>query len=72
MFDLSFSLSAIAKKRPSFYGRVLPVLLTLNPESTVIKGVEGPGAYHGLKSAFLTCLQCTHPAAAPVFLDIEL
>ncbi|CAA6661820.1 unnamed protein product [Spirodela intermedia] len=58
-------LSAIAKKRPSFYGRVLPVLLALNPESTVIKGVEGPGAYHGLKSAFLTCLQCTHPAAAP-------
>ncbi|CAA7398192.1 unnamed protein product [Spirodela intermedia] len=58
-------LSAIAKKRPSFYGRVLPVLLALNPESTVIKGVEGPGAYHGLKSAFVTCLQCTHPAAAP-------
>uniref|UniRef100_A0A1D1XLC0 Symplekin n=1 Tax=Anthurium amnicola TaxID=1678845 RepID=A0A1D1XLC0_9ARAE len=58
-------LSAIARKRPSFYGRVLPVLLTLDPATAVVKGMEVSGAYHALKSAFLTCLQCTHPAAAP-------
>jgi len=25
-------------------------------------------AHHALKNAFLTCLKCTHPGAAPVFL----
>ncbi|XP_078445318.1 HEAT repeat-containing protein isoform X2 [Wolffia australiana] len=58
-------LSSIATKRPSFYGRVLPVLLALDPEKTVIKGFESPRAYHGLKSAFFTCLKCSHPAALP-------
>ncbi|MQL92868.1 hypothetical protein Taro_025504 [Colocasia esculenta] len=58
-------LSAIAKKRPSFYGRVLPVLLTLDPLTAVVKGVEVSAAYHALKSSFLAFLQCTHPAAAP-------
>ncbi|KAL5550451.1 hypothetical protein UlMin_000627 [Ulmus minor] len=59
------SLSAIAKKRPAFYGRILPVLLSLNPSSSVINGVHVSGAHHALRNAFLTCLKCTHPGAAP-------
>ncbi|GJY87707.1 symplekin isoform X1 [Tanacetum coccineum] len=31
------SLSAIAKKRPAFYGRILPVLLGLDPSSAAVK-----------------------------------
>ncbi|KAL3536521.1 hypothetical protein ACH5RR_004982 [Cinchona calisaya] len=54
------SLSAIASKRPAFYGRILPVLLGLDPSSS-----SGKGVHHALKSAFLTCLSCTHPGAAP-------
>lgn len=59
------SLSAIAKRRPSFYGRILPVLLCLDPASSVIKGVQVPGAHHALKNAFMACLNCTHSSAAP-------
>ncbi|KAJ8620955.1 hypothetical protein MRB53_029484 [Persea americana] len=59
------SLSAIAKKRPAFYGRILPVLLGLDPSFSIIKGVRVPGVHHALKNAFLTCLNCTHLAAAP-------
>ncbi|PON51152.1 Coatomer beta subunit [Parasponia andersonii] len=59
------SLSTIAKKRPAFYGRILPVLLGLSPPSSVINGVHISGAHHALKNAFLTCLKCTHPGAAP-------
>ncbi|KAJ0979353.1 hypothetical protein J5N97_014827 [Dioscorea zingiberensis] len=59
------SLSAIAKKRPSFYGRILPVLLSLDPASSVIKGGQVPGAYHALKNAFVACLNCTHASAVP-------
>ncbi|XP_020087001.1 uncharacterized protein LOC109709265 isoform X2 [Ananas comosus] len=59
------SLSAIARKRPSFYGRILPVLLCLDPSRTVIKGVQIPGAHHALKNAFQACLQCTHSSAEP-------
>ncbi|XP_058110235.1 uncharacterized protein LOC131253301 isoform X3 [Magnolia sinica] len=59
------SLSAIAKKRPLFYGRILPVLLGLDPSCSVIKGVQVSGAHHALKNAFLACLKCTHPGAAP-------
>ncbi|KAH7841466.1 hypothetical protein Vadar_030192 [Vaccinium darrowii] len=55
------SLSAIAKKRPSFYGRILPVLLGLEPSSFVNKGFRVSGAHHGLKNAFISCLNCTHP-----------
>lgn len=61
------SLSAIAKKRPAFYGRILPVLLGFDPSSAVINGVHVSGAHHALKNAFLTCLKCTHKGAAPVF-----
>lgn len=61
-----FSLSAIAKKRPAFYGRILPVLLGLSPSSSTDNGVHVSGAYHALKNAFLMCLKCTHPGAAPV------
>ena len=61
-FVLSFSnsLSAIASKRPAFYGRILPVLLGLDPSSS-----SGKGVHHALKSAFLSCLNCTHPGAVP-------
>lgn len=61
------SLSAIAKRRPSFYGHILPVLLCLDPASSVIKGVQLPGGHHALKNAFVACLKCTHSSAAPVF-----
>ncbi|KAI8557021.1 hypothetical protein RHMOL_Rhmol05G0301600 [Rhododendron molle] len=59
------SLSAIAKKRPAFYGRILPVLLGLDPSSFVNKGFHVSGAHHALKNAFICCLNCTHPGAAP-------
>ncbi|KAF8394916.1 hypothetical protein HHK36_018855 [Tetracentron sinense] len=59
------SLSAIAKKRPAFYGRILAVLLGLDPSSSVIKGVRVSGAHRALKNAFHSCLKCTHPGAAP-------
>lgn len=59
------SLSAIAKKRPAYYGRILPVLLGLDPSSFMIKGMHVCGAQRALKNAFLSCLTCTHPAAAP-------
>ncbi|XP_006658175.1 symplekin [Oryza brachyantha] len=58
------SLSAIAQRRPSFYGRILPVLLSLDPASSIIK-VQVPGAFHALKSAFAACLKCTHSSAEP-------
>ncbi|RVW84900.1 hypothetical protein CK203_039498 [Vitis vinifera] len=46
------SLSVIARKRPSFYGRILPVLLGLDPSSSVIEGVHISGA----PSRFKKCL----------------
>uniref|UniRef100_A0A0E0EGI0 Symplekin n=1 Tax=Oryza meridionalis TaxID=40149 RepID=A0A0E0EGI0_9ORYZ len=58
------SLSAIAQRRPAFYGRILPVLLSLDPASSIIK-VQVPGAFHALKSAFAACLKCTHSSAEP-------
>lgn len=57
------SLSAIAKRRPSFYGRILSVLLSLSPTSSVIRGVKD--AHHALKNAFMTCLESTHSSATP-------
>lgn len=62
------SLSAIAKKRPAFYGRILPVLLGLDPSSFFNKGFRVSGAHHALKKAFICCLNCTHPGAAPVWI----
>ncbi|OVA02697.1 Protein of unknown function DUF3453 [Macleaya cordata] len=59
------SLSTIAIKRPAFYGRILPVLLGLDPSSSLNKGVQVTGVHHALKKAFLSCLKCTHPGAAP-------
>ncbi|KAM0892921.1 hypothetical protein ACQ4PT_025410 [Festuca glaucescens] len=58
------SLSAIAQRRPSFYGRILPVLLSLDPANTIIK-MQVPGAFHALKSAIDACLKCTHSSAEP-------
>ncbi|KAJ4793080.1 HEAT repeat-containing protein [Rhynchospora pubera] len=60
------SLSAIAQRRPSFYGRILPVLLCLDPSSSLLmKEVQIPGAFHALKNAFSECLKCTHSSAEP-------
>ncbi|KAK4253268.1 hypothetical protein QN277_010592 [Acacia crassicarpa] len=59
------SLSAIAKDRPTFYGRILPVLLGLEPSRSVVNGICVTAVHHALKKAFLTCLKCTHPSAAP-------
>ncbi|KMT12330.1 hypothetical protein BVRB_5g102710 isoform B [Beta vulgaris subsp. vulgaris] len=58
-------LSAIAVKRPSFYGRILPVLLGLDPSNSVIKGLHAYGVQNALKNAFLSCLKRTHPSATP-------
>lgn len=58
-------LSAIATKRPAFYGRILPVLLSLNPSSSDSNEKHVSGVYHALKTAFISCLNCTHPGAAP-------
>ncbi|KAK9124505.1 hypothetical protein Sjap_014107 [Stephania japonica] len=63
--DLQELLSAIAKKRPAFYGRILPVLLGLDPPMSVIKGVCFAGVHHVLKISFLSCLKCTHQGAVP-------
>ncbi|KAI3677522.1 hypothetical protein L6452_36786 [Arctium lappa] len=59
------SLSAIAKKRPAFYGRILPVLLGLDPSNSAVKVGHVSGVHHALKNAYLSCLKCTHPGAAP-------
>ncbi|GKF20986.1 symplekin isoform X1 [Tanacetum coccineum] len=59
------SLSAIAKKRPAFYGRILLVLLGLDPSSAAVKAAHVSGVHHALKNAFLSCLRCTHPGAVP-------
>ncbi|CAA2998893.1 symplekin isoform X1 [Olea europaea subsp. europaea] len=59
------SLSAVARKRPAFYGRILPVLLGLDPSSSASKGMHLSGVHHALKNAFESCLSCTHPGAAP-------
>ncbi|XP_024187491.1 uncharacterized protein LOC112192134 [Rosa chinensis] len=59
------SLSAIAKNRPAFYGRILPVLLGFDPSTAVINGIRVSGARYALKNAFISCLKCTHQGAAP-------
>ncbi|GAA0148756.1 hypothetical protein LIER_08109 [Lithospermum erythrorhizon] len=53
-------LSTIATRRPSFYGRILPVLLGLDRSSS-----SGKGVHYALKNAFLCCLNCSHSGAAP-------
>ncbi|XP_074592779.1 uncharacterized protein LOC141848631 isoform X2 [Curcuma longa] len=58
------SLSAIAVKRPSFYGRILPILLGLDPAISVVSA-RVPGSHHALKIAFVACLKCTHSSAEP-------
>ncbi|XP_012087848.1 uncharacterized protein LOC105646588 isoform X2 [Jatropha curcas] len=59
------SLATIAKRRPPYYGRILPVLLGLGPSGSSIEVMHASGANLALKNAFLTCLKCTHPGAAP-------
>ncbi|KAL6574602.1 hypothetical protein OROMI_011887 [Orobanche minor] len=59
------SLSAVATKRPAFYGRILPVLLGLDPSSSAEKGMQLAGVHRALKNAFESCLNCSHPGAAP-------
>ncbi|KAJ3682829.1 hypothetical protein LUZ60_013056 [Juncus effusus] len=57
------SLSAVAQRRPSFYGKILPVLLSLDPSSSVV--VQIPTAFHALRTAFSECIKCTHSSAEP-------
>lgn len=57
------SLAAIAKKRPPLYGRILPVLLGLDPNCESGKGGQVASVQHALKTAFLAFLKCTHPGA---------
>ncbi|KAL6520910.1 hypothetical protein OROGR_017479 [Orobanche gracilis] len=59
------SLSAVATKRPAFYGRILPVLLGLDPSNSAEKGMQLAGVHRALKNAFESCLNCSHPGAAP-------
>jgi len=66
MYYILTSLSAIAIKRPSFYGRILPVLMGLDPSNYVVKVLHVYGVQHALKNAFLSCLKCSHPSAVPV------
>ncbi|KAL8093049.1 hypothetical protein AgCh_035073 [Apium graveolens] len=65
MIVLINSLSEIARKRPALYGRIMAVLLALDPSSSANKGMHVLGAHYPLKNAFLACLKCTHPGAAP-------
>lgn len=58
------SVSAIAKERPSYYGRILPVLLGLDPTSSVTKGAHVSGVRLALKNAFHSCLGSTYPGVA--------
>ncbi|KAJ8898989.1 hypothetical protein K2173_008491 [Erythroxylum novogranatense] len=59
------SLATIAKKRPAYYGRILSVLLSLDPSRSAIEGVYASGAHLALRNSLLTCLKCTHPGAKP-------
>ncbi|XP_047333774.1 uncharacterized protein LOC124937540 isoform X2 [Impatiens glandulifera] len=59
------SLSGIAMKRPAFFGRILPVLLDLDPSTAVIKGLSVNAEHLALRNAFISCLECTHPGAMP-------
>ncbi|KAJ7553566.1 hypothetical protein O6H91_06G103400 [Diphasiastrum complanatum] len=59
------SLAAIAKRRPSLYGRILPTLLSLGPSCESIKGGQVASVVHALKNALLSLLKCTHSGAAP-------
>ncbi|XP_073043604.1 uncharacterized protein [Primulina eburnea] len=60
------SLSAVARKRPAFYGRILPVLLGLDPSVSASENFHISGSRHALKNAFECCLNCTHPGAVPL------
>ncbi|XP_073277108.1 uncharacterized protein [Primulina huaijiensis] len=59
------SLSTVARKRPAFYGRILPVLLGLDPSVSASEDFHISGSRHALKNAFECCLNCTHPGAVP-------
>ncbi|EPS64126.1 hypothetical protein M569_10655, partial [Genlisea aurea] len=59
------SLSIIARKRPAFYGRILPVLLGFKPSISDSSALHLAGVNHALKKAFESCLDCTHHAASP-------
>ncbi|GMH26513.1 hypothetical protein Nepgr_028356 [Nepenthes gracilis] len=58
-------LSTIARKRPSFYGRILPVLLSLDLSNFAVITAHVRAMHLALKNAFVSCLQCTHPSATP-------
>uniref|UniRef100_A0A0E0FRM6 Symplekin n=1 Tax=Oryza nivara TaxID=4536 RepID=A0A0E0FRM6_ORYNI len=51
------SLAAIAKNRPVYYERILPVLLGFDPSLEVAKGVHPASLRYSLKTAFLGFLR---------------
>ena len=59
--NTSFSLVAIAKKRPVLYGWIFPVFLGLDPNCESGKGDQVASVQHALKTAFLAFLKCTQP-----------
>ncbi|KAG0626679.1 hypothetical protein M758_2G143300 [Ceratodon purpureus] len=59
------SLAGIAKRRPSMFGRILPVLLALAPNCEPIQGSQIASVVHELKSAFLSLLKSNQPGALP-------
>ncbi|KAF3331746.1 Symplekin [Carex littledalei] len=59
------SLTAIAQRRPAFYGRILPVLLDLNPSNSLLKEVQLLSVLQALKNAYSECLKCVHSTAEP-------
>lgn len=58
-------LAAIAKKRPVLCGRIMPVLLSFDPNTESGKGGQVASVLHALKTAFLGILKCTHYGALP-------
>ena len=63
---MSFSLAAVSKKRMDLYGRILPVLLGLDPNCEFGKGVQVASVQHALNTAFLAFLKCTKPGSIAI------
>ncbi|CAA6653687.1 unnamed protein product [Spirodela intermedia] len=53
-------LSAIARKRPVYYDRILSALLAFDPDSQTIEGGHAASIRYSLKTAFVGFLRCTH------------
>ncbi|GJX07169.1 symplekin isoform X1 [Tanacetum coccineum] len=64
-------ISVEASQLPAFYGRILPVLLGLDPSTAAIKAGHVSGVHHALQNAFLSCLRCTHPVNDAMYNSIS-